>query len=75
MDIITSTTHDVLVERPRVRLGVLLDDLVGYFLFRELFVREVAGRLGGLGGHGAIDAAGRWLLPGLLAAKFALCCK
>ena len=75
MNIITTTTHDVLVERPRVRLAVLLDDFVRYFLFAELFIGEVARRLGGLGGHCLANAPRRCVLPGLLAAKFALCCK
>ena len=60
MDVVAAATHDVLVERPRVRLGVLLDDLISYFLFRELFIGEVARRLGGLGGHGGMDAPRRW---------------
>ena len=46
VDVVAAATHGVLVERPRRALAVLLDDLISYFLFRELFIREVAGRLG-----------------------------
>ena len=51
MDVVAAAAHDVLVEGPRVGLAVLLYHLIGDFLLAELLVREVAGRLGGLGGQ------------------------